>query len=121
MNVRTAPIRETAFSLCLPEKKLFLAANDLVANASVRVLNITEGKNDERRVFWSHPTTPNGKIISYNIRYWRSDRPEVRSAPFQQTCRENANLQSPLRVCVNKTAFDAAGGIVLVGLQGKYY
>uniref|UniRef100_A0A915PX02 receptor protein-tyrosine kinase n=1 Tax=Setaria digitata TaxID=48799 RepID=A0A915PX02_9BILA len=90
MVVRTAPI----------------AANDLVDNRTIKVINSTSFKQDprSRKITWQEPSNPNGIILAYRV----------------TVVAENL-AQTPISQCVKASNFREREGVVFNGLaEGEY-
>ncbi|KAI6233648.1 Receptor protein-tyrosine kinase [Aphelenchoides fujianensis] len=73
--------------------------NDLVPAETVRPLNATDGKEDDRRLHWSPPANPNGPVLAYRAKLFRDDVDTT-----------------PLFKCVNITEFNDEEGITFHGI-----
>lgn len=68
-----------------------LAERDLIDVSTVQVLNVTDGKEDSRRLFWTPPADSNGPVLGYRAKLYRDDVDTVgvrwlslNSSPFRR-------------------------------------
>ncbi|KAI6214772.1 Protein kinase domain containing protein [Aphelenchoides besseyi] len=75
--------------------------NDQVLPETVRVWNVTDGKENDCRINWLPPKDPNGEILAYRAQLYRDD--------------------TPLFKCVNISEFEKHDGITFNGLADGVY
>lgn len=50
-----------------------LEGNDRIDPSTIVLLNITDGKPNDRRIYWTSPYNPNGLILNYRVKLLRND------------------------------------------------
>uniref|UniRef100_A0A915DMX9 Uncharacterized protein n=1 Tax=Ditylenchus dipsaci TaxID=166011 RepID=A0A915DMX9_9BILA len=76
---------------------------------SVVVYNVTDGKPNDKRIYWSAPKTPNGYVLAYRAKLIRDDGTNSISHAWSR------------EFCVLFNDFEKDNGLVFLGLLDGHY
>uniref|UniRef100_A0A915EA48 Fibronectin type-III domain-containing protein n=1 Tax=Ditylenchus dipsaci TaxID=166011 RepID=A0A915EA48_9BILA len=82
---------------------------DMIDPESVVVYNVTDGKPNDKRIYWSAPKTPNGYVLAYRAKLIRDDGTNSISHAWSR------------EFCVLFNDFEKDNGLVFLGLLDGHY